>query len=152
MWIIGCDWHTRYEQIAAMETTTGELMERRVELEGGQAEKFYAALPQPVRVRMEATGTTQWFESLLARLGHELWVGDAAAIRAAVVRQQKTDTRDAQRLGAISKQGNTLVRWLLVEAAQTAARLDPELHGYYVRLKFRLGARIAKVAIARKLQ
>lgn len=56
-----------------------------------------------------------------------------------------------QRLGAISKQGNTLVRWLLVEAAQTAARLDPELHGDYVRLKFRRGARIAKVAMARKL-
>jgi transposase len=115
------------------------------------AEKFYAALPQPVRVGIEATGTTQWFERLLARLGHELWAGDAAAIRAAVVRQQKTDTRDAQRLGAISKQGNTLVRWLLVEAAQTAARLDPELHGDYVRLKFRRGARITKVAIARKL-
>jgi transposase len=82
MWIIGCDWHTRYEQIAAKETTTGELMERRVEHEGGQAEKFHAALPQPVRVGLEATGTTQWFERLLARLGHELWVGDAAAIRA----------------------------------------------------------------------
>jgi transposase len=54
-------------------------------------------------------------------------------------------------LGAISKQGNTLVRWLLVEAAQTAARLDPALHGNYVRLEFRRGARIAKVAMARKL-
>jgi hypothetical protein len=71
MWIMECDWHTRYEQIAAMETTTGELMERRVEHEGGQAEKFYAALPKPVRVGMEATGTKQ-FERLLARLGHEL--------------------------------------------------------------------------------
>jgi len=56
-----------------------------------------------------------------------------------------------QRLGAISKQGNTLLRWLLVEAAQTAARLDPELHRQYLRLKHRRGARIAKVAVARKL-
>jgi len=80
MWIIGCDGHTRYEQIAALETTTGELMQRRVEHAGGQAEKFYAALPQPVRVGMEATGTTQWFERLLARLGHELWVGDESTV------------------------------------------------------------------------
>jgi transposase len=43
------------------------------------------------------------------------------------------------------------MRWLLVEAAQTAARLDPELHRDYLRLKYRRGARIAKVAIARKL-
>lgn len=56
-----------------------------------------------------------------------------------------------QRLGAISKQGNTLLRWLLVEAAQTAARFDPELHRDYVRLKHRRGFRIAKVAVARKL-
>ncbi|MBI3668446.1 MAG: IS110 family transposase [Acidobacteria bacterium] len=56
-----------------------------------------------------------------------------------------------QRLGAFSKQGNTLVRRLLVEAAPTAARLDPELQGDNVRLKFRRGPRIAKVAMARKL-
>lgn len=44
---------------------------------------------------MEATGYAQWFERMLARLGHELWVGDAAEIRAAMVRKQKTDSRDA---------------------------------------------------------
>ena len=31
-----------------------------------------------------------------------------------------------QRLGAISKQGNSMMRYLLMEAAQTASRLDPE--------------------------
>src|SRR5215469_5911387 len=44
---------------------------------------------------MEATGYAQWFERMLTKLGHELWVGDAAAIRAAMVRKQKTDDRDA---------------------------------------------------------
>ena len=44
---------------------------------------------------MEATGYAQWFERMLAKLGHELWVGDAAEIRAAMVRKQKTDSRDA---------------------------------------------------------
>jgi hypothetical protein len=44
-----------------------------------------------------------------------------------------------------------MVRWLLVEAGQTAARLDPELRRLYQRLKFRRGANVAKVAIAHKL-
>lgn len=44
-----------------------------------------------------------------------------------------------------------MMRWLLVEAGQTAARLDPELRRTYQRLKFRRGSSVAKVAIARKL-
>jgi transposase len=57
-----------------------------------------------------------------------------------------------QRLGGISKQGNTMMRCLLTEAAQTAAQFDPELRRLYQRLKFRRGiGGIAKVAIARKL-
>jgi transposase len=56
-----------------------------------------------------------------------------------------------QRLGAISKQGNSMMRWLLVEAAQTAARFDPELRRAYQRLKFRRVSGVAKVAIARRL-
>jgi transposase len=314
MLIIGCDLHTRYQQIAMLNRNTGELTERRLEHESGEARAFYAALPAPVRVGIEAMGHTLWFEQMLRELGHELWFGNAAQIRASAVRQQKTDQRDAalilellvtdrfpriwvptpaerdlrqllwhrhklvrlrtmlgnqlhalamgqgvcrkkklftkkgraelaglllgpwasrrraellrlldqldpaiaeldravweqaqgrldavhlmthpgigpvnalafvltigpigrfrrskqvvsylglnpsehssggrQRLGAISKQGNTLVRWLLVEAAQHAARLDPELRQDYQRLKFRRGNAVAKVAIARKL-
>jgi len=56
-----------------------------------------------------------------------------------------------RRLGAISKQGNTMVRWLLIEAVYPAVRLDPELRQDYQRLKFRRGHAVAKVAIARKL-
>jgi transposase len=56
-----------------------------------------------------------------------------------------------QRLGRISKQGNSMMRWLLVEAGQAAARFDPECRRDYVRLKFRRGTGVAKVAIARKL-
>jgi len=56
-----------------------------------------------------------------------------------------------QRLGAISKQGNPMMRSLLVEAGHTAARLDSELRQDYQRLKLRRGSGVAKVAIARKL-
>jgi transposase len=314
MRIIGCDFHPRYQQIAMMDTETGELVERRLEHENGEARAFYSSLPKAARVGMEATGYAQWFERMLAEQGHELWIGHASEIRAGVVRKQKTDARDAahlvrllvenrfpriwipspaerdtrqllrhryklvcfrvsvknqlhglamsqgvcrkkklftaqgraeleklslgpwasrrrqeligmlerfnplideldravqqqaeshvdaarlmthpgvgpvtalafvltlgpvarfrrskqvvsylglnpkerssgdkQRTYSISKQGNTMMRWLLVEAAQTAARFDPELMRLYQRLKFRRGASVAKVAIARKL-
>ena len=314
MRIIGCDFHTRYQQIAMMDDQTGELVERQLDHENGEVQKFYAELPKPARIGVEATGYMQWFERLLAELGHELWIGDAAKIRALVVRKQKTDARDAlhilelllqkrfpriwipspanrdvrqlvvhrvklvqwrtrvmnqlhamamgqglrrkkklwstvgrqelealqlgpwasrrraellqllgqldgsiqeleravereaarnaaaallmthpgvgpvtslafvltmgpssrfqrgkqvgsylglnpserssggrQRTGAISKQGNSMMRWLLVEAGQTAARYDAELRRVYQRLKFRHGSSSAKVAVARKL-
>lgn len=314
MKIVGCDFHPRYQQIAMLDSETGELVERRIEHEGDTVREFYAALPSPARIGMEATGYAQWFHRLVAELGHELWVGDASQIRARVVREQKTDARDAaqllelmlserfpriwmptpaerdvrqllwhrhklvrmrtvvtnqlhglamgegvcrkkklftaqgraelealalgpwasyrrrellelldrldpkiteldrvvlkearsrveaarlmthpgvgpvnalafvltmgpierfrrskqvvsylglnprehssgghQRLGKISKQGNRMMRWLLVEAAQTAVRLDPELHRDYQRLRFRRGRSVAKVAMARKL-
>jgi transposase len=56
-----------------------------------------------------------------------------------------------QRLGHISKQGNQMLRWLLVEAGQGAAQFDPELRRKYQRLKFRRGGNVAKVALARHL-
>ena len=314
MIIVGCDFHTRFQQIAMVNPQTGELVERRLEHENGDAERFYGTLPGPARVGMEATINAQWFERMLHRHQHELWIGDAAEIRAARVRKQKTDSRDAlhildllltdrfpriwipspadrdvrqlvrhrhklvrvrtsvmnqlhalaigqglcrkqklwsiagrkeldalqldpwahrrrqdllqmldqlnppiaeldravlqeaqrrpsavrlmnepgvgpvtalafvltigpagrfarskqvvsylglnpteassggrQRLGSISKQGNAMLRHLLVEAAQTASKVDPELRRDYQRLKFRRGSGVAKVAIARKL-
>jgi hypothetical protein len=56
-----------------------------------------------------------------------------------------------RRLGGISKQGNTMVRWLLIEAVHSAVRKDLALRQDYQRLKFRRGHAVAKVAIARKL-
>jgi len=45
-----------------------------------------------------------------------------------------------------------MMRHLLVEAAQTASKYDPELRRYYQRLQFRrVVSGVAKVAIARKL-
>jgi transposase len=82
-----------------VDTETGEMWEGRLEHEQGEARRFYQALQgQAVRVGMEAVGNSQWFERLLAELGHELWIGDAAQIRRLVVRQQKTDRRDAKHI------------------------------------------------------
>lgn len=99
MKIIGCDFHPSYQQIALVDTETGELWEGRLEHQEGEARRFYQALHgQRVRVGMEAVGNSQWFEKMLAEMGHELWIGDAAQIRRLVVRQQKTDRRDAQHI------------------------------------------------------
>jgi hypothetical protein len=58
---------------------TGECGEHDLNHSDGQAEKFYRDLKQRgicVRVGMEATGYSRWFERLLAELGFELWIGD----------------------------------------------------------------------------
>jgi hypothetical protein len=96
MKIIGCDFHPSFQQIAMVDTETGEHTERK--LTPAEAVQFYSQLPGPVLVGMEACGNTLWFERLLARLGHELWLGDAGKIRALEVRKQKTDRRDAELL------------------------------------------------------
>ena len=100
MLIIGCDYHPGFQQIAYVDSETGELQERRLE-HPEEAEKFYrdlAAQGRKVRVGMEASGHARWFERLLAELGFELWIGDAGAIRAKRVGKQKTDRQDAQHI------------------------------------------------------
>src|ERR1019366_4481262 len=56
-----------------------------------------------------------------------------------------------RRLGHITKQGSSMLRFLLVEAAQVTARSLPEWRSQYVHLTMRRGRKIAKVAMARKL-
>src|SRR6266699_6617468 len=95
MTFVGCDLHTRQQQVAVLDTTTGEIREQQLLHEGTTVEDFYAALPRPVTVGIESTGYAIWFHALLQRLGHTVLVGDAAKIRAMVVRKTKTDRRDA---------------------------------------------------------
>ena len=66
MMIIGCDLHTRYQQIAMLDMETGEEVQGRLEHESGEARAFYSALWGPVRVGIEATGHTHGFEAMLA--------------------------------------------------------------------------------------
>jgi transposase len=98
MIIIGVDFHPEFQQIASLDTDTGEFQEKRL-AHREEAENFYGALAlrgQPVRVGMEASGHGHWFERLLAELHFELWIGDAAEVRTKRVRKQKTDRQDAQ--------------------------------------------------------
>ena len=58
---------------------------------------------------------------------------------------------ERRRMGSISKQGSRLLRLLLVEAGQVAARHDQELGHVYRRVTLRRGHATAKVAVARRL-
>ena len=64
---------------------------------------------------------------------------------------EEASSSDKRRLGHISKQGNELLRWLLVEAATLAQRHDPNWHRQYLRLSMNKHHGVAKVAIAHKL-
>jgi transposase len=80
---------------------TGECGEQELNHGDGQAEKFYRDVQQRgicVRVGMEATGYSRWFERLLAELGFELWIGDPAEIKAKRVKKLKYDRYDARLL------------------------------------------------------
>jgi transposase len=98
MLIIGCDYHPSVQQIALVDTETGECGERRLR-HRAEAEEFYRELKgKQVRVGIEATGHSRWFERLLAELKFEIWIGDPAQIRAKQVRKQKNDRRDAEHI------------------------------------------------------
>jgi transposase len=100
MIIIGVDFHPEFQQIALLNTTTGEVEEKRL-AHPDDAEKYYRALAsagETVRIGMEASGHARWFERLVAELQFDLWIGDAAEIRAKRGRKQKTDRQDAQHI------------------------------------------------------
>src|SRR5437899_7341652 len=98
MIIIGVDFHPEFQQIASVDTDTGEFQEKRL-THREEAEKFYRALAcagQKGRGGMEASGHARWFERLLAELQLEWLIADAAEIRTKRVRKQKTGRAGAQ--------------------------------------------------------
>jgi transposase len=98
MLIIGCDYHPSVQQIAWVDTETGECGERRLR-HRAEAEQFDREWKgKQVRVGIEATGHSRWFEGLLAELNFEIWIGDPARIRVKQVRKQNNDRRDAEHI------------------------------------------------------
>jgi transposase len=115
MMIIGVDYHPSFQTIAFLMDETGECGEQELKHSDGQAEKFYRDLKQRgicVRVGMEATGYSRWFERLLAELGFELWIGDPAEIKAKRIKKQKTDRNDARLLRRLMLENNFPQIWV----------------------------------------
>jgi len=115
MMLIGVDYHPSFQTIAFFVEETGEYDERELNHSGGDAERFYRDLQQRgirVRVGMEATGFSRWFERLLAELGFELWIGDPAEIKAKRVKKQKYDREDARLLLRLMRENNFPQIWV----------------------------------------
>jgi transposase len=112
MIIIGCDLHSRMQVIAMLDTETGEVVERQLEHESGEARAFYEGLKEPALVGIETTGYTRWFAELLSELGHELVVGEAGKIRAMKARKQHYDRGDAGHILNLLVRGDFPKVWL----------------------------------------
>src|SRR5262245_18540883 len=113
--MIGVDYHPSFQQIAFLREETGEYSEQRLNHSDGEAEKFYRDLKLRgihVRVGMEATGYSRWFERLLAELDFEVWIGDPAEIKAKRVKKQKFDREDARLLLRLMRENNFPQIWV----------------------------------------
>jgi transposase len=115
MMIIVVICHPSFQTIAFLMEETGECGEQELSHSDGQAEKFYRDLKQRgmcVRVGMEATGYSRWFERLLAELGFELWIGDPAQIKTKRVKKRKTDREDARLPHRLTREDNFPQIWI----------------------------------------
>ena len=69
MMIIGCDFHPSWQQVAWLDTETGETREQQLLNGNGEAERWYRQLPVPSWIGLEATGNSQWLSGDVAATG-----------------------------------------------------------------------------------
>jgi transposase len=146
MRIIGCDLHASQQTIAMLDGESGEVIERTLKHDGTIRE-FYAGLPRPVVVGIEATGSMGWFLRLMAELEITCHVGDPATIRRAETRRQKHDRRDAALLLELLTQDRFPAIWMpSTELGDLRALL---LHRHqWVRLRTRVMNALQGMALA----
>jgi transposase len=150
MWIIGCDFHSGFQQIAIFDNQTGEIEEKRL-LHPQQATEFYRGVRDAVRVGMESGAPCQWFRRLLAECGHELWVGDAAKIRASEVRKQKTDRRDAELILKLMLENRFPRIWVPSEQERDVRQLLMDRH-HRMRARTQVKNQLQSLALNQGLQ
>jgi len=146
MKIIGCDFHPSFQQIAMLDTVTGELVERKL-LHPEQATRFYESLAgEEVLVGLESMGNTLWFERVLNRLGFTLWIGDALAIRVSNPRKQKTDKRDAGHILRLLQEGRFPRIWVPSLAERDLRQLLKHRHTL-VQMRTRIKNQLQHIAL-----
>jgi transposase len=151
MILIGCDFHPSWQQVCWVDTETGETEECKLVHTPGEAEKFYRRFAAPARIGMESTGNCQWFVELMTALGHEVWIGDAAQIRACEVRQQKHDRRDAALLLRLLVEGRFPRIW--TPSGQQRDLRQLLIHRYkLVRLRAQVKNGLQHLALNRGVQ
>jgi len=151
MRVIGVDLHARQQTIAMLDTDTGELVEKTLEHEGEKVREFYAALPDPVLVGIEATGSMQWFLKLMEELKIECRVGHPAKIRAAEPRKQKHDRRDANLLLKLLAENRFPSIWLPSTEQRDLRTLLRHRH-QWVRMRTRVQNTLQGMALSNGLR
>ena len=150
MLIIGCDFHSGFQQLAVFDNQTGEVVEKKL-LHAAEASEFYRGLSEPVRVGMESGTPCQWFRRLMGECGHELWIGDASRIRAAEVRRQKTDRRDAELILKLLLEGRFPRIWVPSEEERDVRQLLLDRH-HRMRMRTRVKNQLQSLALNQGLQ
>ncbi len=151
MILIGCDFHPSWQQVCWLDTETGETEEHKLVHAPGEVEKFYRRFAAPARIGMESTGNCQWFVDLMTALGHEVWIGDAAKIRASEVRQQKHDRRDAALLLRLLVEGRFPRIW--TPSSQQRDHRQLLIHRYkLVRIRAQVKNGLQHLALNRGVQ
>src|SRR5690242_4553534 len=152
MKIIGCDFHPSYQQIAVWDKASGEVLEKMLNHERKEeVREFYAGLDGPAVVGIEASGQSQWFERLLTELGHEVRMGDAAKIRAATDRKQKTDRRDAELLVKLLDEDRFPQIWVATPAERDVRQLLLHRHKQ-VRIRTQVKNQLQALALNQGMQ
>lgn len=151
MILIGCDFHPSWQQVCWVDTETGETEECKLVHGPGEAEKFYRRFAAPALIGMESTGNCQWFVEMAIGLGHEVWVGDAAKIRASEVRQQKHDRRDAALLLQLLVEGRFPRIWTPSSEQKDLRQLLIHRHKL-VRLRANVKNELQHLALNRGVQ
>ena len=151
MRIIGVDLHARQQTIAMLDTDTGEVVEKTLKHEAEKVREFYSALPGPVRVGIEATGSMHWFLELLEELGIDRQVGHPARIRAAEPRKQKHDRRDAALLLKLQVENRFPSIWMPSTEQRDLRALLRHRH-QWVRMRTRVQNALQAIALSRGLR
>jgi transposase len=92
---IGVDFHPYQQTISWVDTTTGETATVELAHDLEKVRAFYASLPEPAVVGIEASVRAEWFENMLFEMGHKLLVGNPVLIRKRATSRHKSDRRDS---------------------------------------------------------
>jgi transposase len=151
MRIIGVDFHAGQQTIAMFDTETKELVEKTLKHEGGQVREFYSALPRPVQVGIEASGSMHWFLELMEELGIDHQVGHPTEIRAAEPRKQKHDRRDAALLLKLQVENRFPSIWMPSTELRDLRALLRHRH-QWVRMRTRVQNTLQAIAMSHGLR
>jgi transposase len=130
-----------------LDRDTGEIVERTLAHEGGAVREFYASIPRPVVVGIEATGSMGWFLRLMEELEIPCRVGHPAAVRKAETRRQKHDRRDAALLLQLLAEDRFPAIWMPSTKLRDLRALLLHRH-QWVRMRTRVQNALHAIALA----